>query len=316
MKKKRRWKRRDDEISSSSNVAEMIDSNIKLSNRSDHILYDPYYCDGSAANLLRSLGFTKIKHEKRDFYEDVQNKTLPFYHTLVTNPPYSGSHKERCVRFAVDNLRENNGDATDGSHHFCKPFFILMPNYIACRDHFRAAICPSSMNQTEDPPDIFYVLPSKPYEYEHPAGTGKEISPFASIWFCGVHADKVEYVKNAFRKAYGDKSVGLLSQHSFENDNYLGPRLVSSFKDLKQMRAIPTKKRRNPKQRRKEKLRQSVKSETETSFVTSLENNKTVTKSCILLEEKCATKPSKVKRKRKKQSIYRNPKGIRKKQRF
>jgi len=262
------------------------DTSRPITNRSRHILYDPYFCNGRTKDLLGSLGFDQIVHEKRDFYRDVEDGTVPLHHTLVTNPPYSGSHKEQCVKYAVENLRcdedGNQGGGGERSSSRNKPFFLLMPNYVACRDHFfRAALSSSSTKDQdhhnddddddtdhhlpkrksnndgrEDPPlDILYVVPSISYEYDHPAGTGKEIPPFASIWFCGIPVDRVQDAKDAFRKVHGDESVVDTSSSRSIRATATTPRLVSCLMDLKELGVIPTKKRRNPKQRKKERKR-------------------------------------------------------------
>lgn len=62
-------------------------------NRSQICVYDPYYCHGRAAELLSSLKFRKIAHEKRDFYDDIENERVPKHDILVTNPPFSDQHK-------------------------------------------------------------------------------------------------------------------------------------------------------------------------------------------------------------------------------
>ncbi len=228
---------------------ESEDNKYREKARSKQVLYDPYYCDGKAASFLAQLGFENVRHEKRDFYKDIKNNEIPLHHTLITNPPYSGDHKERCVRFAVDNLRNNSESPI--------PFLILMPNYIACRNHFRSAIL-SEANSTKDPLDIFYVVPSNPYEYEHPDGTGKEIPPFASIWFCGIPLSKLEAVKHAFRRKHGNCSVGL---QGGKNSRSQSPRLLCSLQDLKAIGAVPTQKRKNVKQRRREKRKRERESQ-------------------------------------------------------
>ncbi len=40
--------------------------------------------------------------QKRDFYADVRKGRVPEYDILVTNPPYSGDHKERILKFCMD----------------------------------------------------------------------------------------------------------------------------------------------------------------------------------------------------------------------
>ena len=202
--------------------------------RADHIIYDPYYCDGRTKIILESIGF-RVQHEKRDFYKDVENNEVPKHHTLVTNPPYSDDHKERCVQYAMDQAR---GDDTRGS---AKPFFILMPNYVACRNYFRSATA-SQVQGKKSEPQILYVVPFAPYEYEHPEGTGKDLPPFGSIWFCGIPSEKVDEAREAFNKEHSGKPNS--------------PRLATSLEELKALGAVPTLKRKNLKQRLKAKRRQ------------------------------------------------------------
>ena len=53
-------------------------------------VYDPYYCDGGVRRRLAALGFREVFNENRDFYADIQSKSVPRHDVLVTNPPYSG----------------------------------------------------------------------------------------------------------------------------------------------------------------------------------------------------------------------------------
>merc|ERR1712194_10075 len=133
----------------------------------------------------------RIQHEKRDFYQDIRQNSVPDYDMLVTNPPYSGNHKEQCLEFAVNQLKT-----------FGRPFFLLMPNYIATKEYFRKIVL-----HGEDTKKIqtFYIAPSSshPYEYDHPEDTGHAVSPFASVWFCGLchgEGDFEAAVTNAFIK--------------------------------------------------------------------------------------------------------------------
>ncbi len=195
--------------------------------RGDHIIYDPYYCNGRTKRLLESFGFNVV-HEKRDFYTDVKNNNVPKYHTLVTNPPYSSDHKERCVQFAMDQARNSS-----------KSFFLLMPNYVACRNYFQSVLKSRSQQGKESEPQILYVVPFDSYEYVHPEGTGKDFPPFASIWFCGVPSGKADELRKSFEKEYSGKPRS--------------PRLASSLDELHSLGAVPTVKRKNLKQRLKAK---------------------------------------------------------------
>jgi len=179
-------------------------------------IYDPYYCDGACLRNLASLGFRDVKNEKRDFYVDLEAGTTPSCDVLVTNPPYSSGHKERCVRFACEKLRE------DGT-----PFFLLLPNYAATKSYLRDLL-------VEKNGDVVYVVPSEPYQYQHPENTGHDQSPFTSLWFCGIGKGRMELVQKAFRE-----------------NNQNGARLVTSFQELGGMGVVSTKKRMNPKQRRR-----------------------------------------------------------------
>lgn len=260
-KKKKRKRQRNEMTMVGSEEIQDSNRNNSLGQRSEHTLYDPYYCNGKMKQIFQEFGFTNVQHEKRDFYKDIKNNDIPFFNTLVTNPPYSENHKEKCMQFAMEHLKNKH-----------KPFFILMPNYVACRNHFRTSItatttASSSSSTTEttttqtstasDPLDILYIVPSKPYEYEHPEGTGKDIPPFTSIWYCGIPIDSVDKVKEAFRATYGEDSVGIGLKARKEGSlasSSSSPRLVSSLSELKQLSAVPTQKRPNPRQRKKAKL--------------------------------------------------------------
>jgi hypothetical protein len=188
--------------------------------RQDHVLYDPYYCNGRTATLFQQLGFKKVVHAKRDFYKDISNQQVPQHDTLVTNPPYSDTHKEKCLEFCVRQFQQDK-----------RPFFLLMPNYVAARSY-----CRRILGASVD--DVAYLIPSTPYEYDHPEGTGHEISPFASLWFCGIGKDKINELKDLWVK------------HEAKTDTDC-PKFVASLDELGKLRAIPTEKRPNPRQRKK-----------------------------------------------------------------
>jgi len=65
----------------------------------DKKVYDPYYCDGKASMLMKRVLGCQVIHEKRDFYKDIDQDTVPPHDILITNPPYSDTHKEvgSCV---------------------------------------------------------------------------------------------------------------------------------------------------------------------------------------------------------------------------
>ncbi|CAM9405933.1 unnamed protein product [Phaeothamnion confervicola] len=78
-------------------------------------VYDPYFCKGRVVAELEKLGFSNVYNRKEDFYEVIASGRVPPYDVLVTNPPYSGDHIERIVRFCA------------GSH---RPWLLLLPNYV------------------------------------------------------------------------------------------------------------------------------------------------------------------------------------------
>ena len=197
------------------------------SDRAKHVLYDPYYCNGRTATLLKDeLGFDQVIHEKRDFYKDVQDGTVPDHDTLLTNPPYSDDHKEQCLDICLQQLLGQD-----------RASFILMPNYIAARSYYRTLL---QKNNALDHV-VLYVVPAQPYEYDHPEGTGKEIPPFASIWYCLVGRDRVDHLVHEWERF----------DWSARKKNHHRPKLVRSLPELEQLGAIPTGKRPNPRQRKK-----------------------------------------------------------------
>lgn len=183
------------------------------------ILYDPYYCDGRTGRLLRQLGYQNVVHEKRDFYVDQEKNTVPEYDFLITNPPYSDQHKIKCLDFCSKQLTEQG-----------KPCCILMPSYVAARQYFR------DLNGIQD---FCFIIPSLKYSYDHPMGTGKETSPFDSVWFCGIGKRKIEQAKKFWDSA----------------GNTMRTRFALSLAELVSQGIVSTKKRPNPKQRRKRKAR-------------------------------------------------------------
>ena len=194
--------------------------------RKQHAIYDPYYCNGRTSFLLNDLGFAKVYHDQRDFYKDVEQDAVPAHDTLITNPPYSDDHKKKCLDYCIKGWKEQD-----------RSFFILMPNYVAARDYFRttmSGIC------------VFYLLPQVPYEYAHPDGTGHDVPPFNSLWFCGVRSDLLERVREVFNN---------------DKDKRAQMRLFYSTDELKAHHVIPSTKRPNPKQRRKRKQQEREKAE-------------------------------------------------------
>ena len=138
----------------------------RVCDRPKPALYDPYYCQGRSARLWKELGYDKVMHEKRDFYKDVAEGTVPEnWHVLVT----SDQHKERCFDYCFDQL--------DRGKMFA---LLLLPTYVAAKHYFRQHL-------TKPTRTVVYLVPShQPYHYDHPEATGHDTSPFESMWFIGL----------------------------------------------------------------------------------------------------------------------------------
>ena len=148
-------------------------------------VYDPYYCAGAVVAALAALGVRNVINENRDFYADVSADAVPPHDLLVTNPPYSGDHKQRLLDFLLSRAQQG------------RPFLLLMPAWVAGTDYWRAflrklakrrrttAAPPGGRRVLERRAGIFYVVPREPYAYVHPEKTGHATPPFSTIWFCG-----------------------------------------------------------------------------------------------------------------------------------
>ena len=213
-----------------------LQKNKKSNNNESAIIYDPYFCTGTAAILMEQTFKSnkhksplptpvRIHHKKADFYVDIRQNKVPQYDILVTNPPYSSNHKERCLEFAVNQLKKNG-----------RPFFLLMPNYVSTKEYFR------KITKTIQ---VVFIAPSTshPYEYNHPDGTGHEKSPFESVWFCGFSG-------NEDMKAMKDKFIKFHSKHTSTPI----PRWAESLQGLIKVGGVSGEKRKNPRQRKKMRL--------------------------------------------------------------
>jgi len=134
------------------------------------IIYDPYYCHGQMIKHLTSLGYVHIINNNTDFYADVKDKKIPEFDVLVTNPPYSGDHKQRLLSYLQT---------------ITKPSLLLLPAYIATKAYWKA-FSSSEEQQNSSERRYAYLLPSDSYQYQHPDQTGKSQPPFYSAWFISL----------------------------------------------------------------------------------------------------------------------------------
>lgn len=182
--------------------------------KAELVIYDPYWCKGSVVNNLKVLGFTSVINKNRDFYSDIDKVQIPSHDVLLTNPPYSGDHKQRLLKYL--------SNATT-------PFLLLLPSYTASKSYWREFVeISSNVGMT-----MQYLMPKHSYNYHHPEGTGKDIPPFYSCWFIGARACvRATDVSNEFMKQKSEI------------------RLLASIDDMVKHGYI-TMKRANPKRRKK-----------------------------------------------------------------
>jgi hypothetical protein len=142
-------------------------------------IYDPYYCDGTVIENLNSLGYSKVHNRNEDFY----SSKPPKFDVLVTNPPYSGDHVERLLKFCTESK---------------KPFLLLLPNWVYLKPYW------TSISNT------FYICPRKRYIYKTPTHLERDLeqqkkkkkntSPFVTFWFCGNVSQHFSDVKAELSK--------------------------------------------------------------------------------------------------------------------
>ena len=96
---------------------------------SDLVIYDPYYCAGGTKRSFATLGFKNVINENEDFYDVIARGAVPEHDVLVTNPPYSADHVEKCLTFAAENLEKH-----------ARPYFLLLPSYVVNKPYYVDAL--------------------------------------------------------------------------------------------------------------------------------------------------------------------------------
>ena len=202
-------------------------------------LYDPYYCNGRTVKQLNDLGYDNIVHEKRDFYLDISNNTVPGHDIFITNPPFSDSHKARCLGYCFKKLRQTNGSHGVESNKKI-PFLLLMPAYVAAKQYYRDFLS----KELDSADDIVYLVPSTTYKYDHPENTGKDYCPFESLWFFGIEKDQIE----SFQIYWNSLALETRSRLT----------LATTLSQLQNFGVISATNRPNPKQRNRQRKRLRV----------------------------------------------------------
>jgi hypothetical protein len=239
------------------------------------VLYDPYYCNGKSKVVLESLGYENVVHEKRDFYEDIRTNRVPRHDVLITNPPYSDDHKIRCLEYCCSRLVGSpSSDATRSSATTkvarSVPFYVLVPAYVASKAYYRSCLQKHGLLETSGSDiggGVVYLVPNRAssggssigkeggdaYQYEHPEGTGHLISPFASLWICGIGSDRARVVREWWitRNAHGPGKNS--PSTACGGDGGCTVTLHCSLDELEEAGVITTERRANPKQRRRKR---------------------------------------------------------------
>jgi hypothetical protein len=251
---------------------DLLAQRLKLKNRSALRVYDPFYCEGAVVSRLRSLGFSKVIHENVDFWAERASSgkrdSLPEFDVLVTNPPFSGDHKERIVRFCVE---------------LGKPWALLLPNYVANKSYYSASLSggsgssgsnSSSVSSSSSSPSSaaaaapFYIAPppGEKYQFTHPEGTGHDDSPFDSFWFVDLSGhdpaagptqrrQQQKAAARTLREQFASSSSGGSGSGSGSGSSGVGGsggiiQLADSLEELRRKGLVPTAKRPNPRQRK------------------------------------------------------------------
>ena len=234
-------------------LVEELRSLIRPSCPESFSIYDPYFCAGSIRKDWCDLGFTRLFHENRCFYQDIDDGKIPNYDILVTNPPYSDDHMQRLMEFLIASN---------------KPWAMLVPDYTATKDwyvklisscfspdprtlatsqkignNFMAHAPPQSamsILDTGKPVAVVgvepvYMVPHVWYDFKHPQGVGHEKSHFKSFWIAW------------FGRRTNDIVRGVLAKQSPN-----GPRLITGLEQLRRERLVRVEARKNPKQRSKQ----------------------------------------------------------------
>jgi hypothetical protein len=151
------------------------------------VIYDPYYCQGGMVAMLAGMGFPKVINMNRDFYADVAMKRIPDYDILITNPPYSGEHKPKLLKYLLNSTsRQSSKDQLKGSNCYKgKPFALLLPAYTATKSYWKEFVTDleckfeamkknveneyeNSSVSSRSHKAVLYLLPPESYEYRHP----------------------------------------------------------------------------------------------------------------------------------------------------
>ena len=208
-------------------------------------IYDPFFCEGSMKQHLRALGFDNVRNERKDFYAELRAGRVPAHDVLVTNPPFSGDHIPRTLRFAA------GGNAQ-------RPYFLLLPNFVCRKRDFAAAVAAA-------PPG--FLIPRRRYTFWSP-GRGRSTGPPRGGAARGQHSlggsgggDSGKPLATAPFDCFwyvhlGEWHQELTAWYLKKCKKFGGCRWAGSLGDLPDdVRPKRTEKRLNPKARKRARLR-------------------------------------------------------------
>tara|TARA_B110000208_G_scaffold8761_1_gene11279 strand:+ start:242 stop:1378 length:1137 start_codon:yes stop_codon:yes gene_type:complete len=157
-------------------------------------IYDPFFCAGAVKRHMGALGFESVHNENHDFYAMQTRSMIPEHDVVVTNPPFSGDHVERLLKWC-----RANG----------KPFLLLMPNYVVGKAFYADAIGRDDLaSDGSEYVMPLLVVPRKRYNFWTPKGMrgkplgkgkkgkvqsqhtgphGTRTSPFVTFWYVDLH---------------------------------------------------------------------------------------------------------------------------------
>jgi len=159
------------------NVANVTHDELKI--------YDPYYCKGTMVERLTECGFSNVYNRAEDCYAAMDSGKLPKYDVLVTNPPYSGDHMERLLKFCISRT---------------KPFCLLVPNFVLNKPWYKEGTKALGTKPV-------FLCPRKRYSYLPPEGLRHEkktTAPFESFWVMSLGAATASAV-SAWNETEGAK---------------------------------------------------------------------------------------------------------------
>ena len=185
-------------------------------------IYDPYYCEGTMRAHLSRLGFTDVHNVDEDCYAVWEAGRTPQFDVLVTNPPFSGDHMLRALRFA----------AACG-----KPWLLLLPNFVCFKKSYDTVVPPHQQP--------FFLVPSKRYTFYAP-GRSVDISaptsPFDTFWHVSTRSLPGGDAAHDAICDWWDRKYAAATKATLARTRDAVPKLVTPVRD---------EKRANPKARRR-----------------------------------------------------------------